>query len=42
MGEVYVTLLDIVPQEMVPHLYVFGFGVEHGVFGYAYGTGAIT
>jgi hypothetical protein len=27
---------------MIPHLYVFGSGMEHWVFSYAYGTGAIT
>jgi hypothetical protein len=27
---------------MIPHFYVFGSGVKHWVFGYAYGTGAIT
>jgi hypothetical protein len=34
--------LHIVPQEMIPHFYVFGFGVKHWSFSYAYGTGAIT
>jgi hypothetical protein len=34
--------LHIASQEMVPHFYVFGFGMKHGVFLYAYGTGAIT
>jgi hypothetical protein len=34
--------LYIVSQEMIPHLYVFGSGMEHWVFSYAYGTGAIT
>jgi hypothetical protein len=27
---------------MIPHFYVFGSGVKHWVFSYAYGTGAIT
>jgi hypothetical protein len=36
------SFFHIVPQEMIPHLYVFGSGVKHWVFGYAYGTGAIT
>jgi hypothetical protein len=27
---------------MVPHHYMFGSGVKHRVFCYAYGTGAIT
>jgi hypothetical protein len=26
---------------MIPQFYVFGSGVKHWVFGYAYGTGAI-
>jgi hypothetical protein len=34
--------IHIVSQEMVPHLYVFGSGVKHRVFLYAYGTGAFT
>jgi hypothetical protein len=32
----------IVSQEMIPHFYVFGYGMKHWVFCYAYGTGAIT
>jgi hypothetical protein len=36
------SFFHIVPQEMIPHFYVFGSGVKHWVFGYAYGTGAIT
>jgi hypothetical protein len=27
---------------MIPHFYVFGSGMKHWVFCYAYGTGAIT
>jgi hypothetical protein len=42
MDEVYVSLLKIVSLEVVPHLYMFGYGVEHGVFGNANGTRAIT
>jgi hypothetical protein len=34
--------LHIVSQEMIPHFYVFGSGMKHWVFRYAYGTGAIT
>jgi hypothetical protein len=34
--------LHIVSQEMVPHFYMFGSGLKHRVFRYAYGTGAIT
>jgi hypothetical protein len=32
MDEVYVSLLNIVSQEVVPHFYVFGSGVKHRVF----------
>jgi hypothetical protein len=42
MDEVYVSLLNIVSQEVVPHFYVFGSGVEHRVFGNTNGTRAIT
>jgi hypothetical protein len=42
MDEVYVSLLNIVSQEVVPHFYVFGFGVKHGVFGNTNSTRAIT
>jgi hypothetical protein len=41
MDDVYVSLLSIVSQEVVPHLYVFGFGVKHRVFGNTNGTRAI-
>jgi hypothetical protein len=34
--------LHIVSEEMVPHFYVFGSGMKHWVFRYAYDTGAIT
>jgi hypothetical protein len=33
MDEVYVSLLNIVSLEVVPHFYVFGYGVKHGIFG---------
>jgi hypothetical protein len=42
MDEVYVSLLNIVSQEVVPHLYMIGFEVKHGVFGNTNGTHAIT
>jgi hypothetical protein len=42
MDEVYVSLINIVFQEVVPHFYVFGSGVEHGIFGNTNGTRAIT
>jgi hypothetical protein len=42
MDEVYVSLLNIVSQEVVPHLYMFGSGVKHGVFANPNGTPAIT
>jgi hypothetical protein len=34
--------LNIVSQEMIPHFFVHGFGVEHWLVCNAYGTGAIT
>jgi hypothetical protein len=42
MNKVNVPFLIVVLQEMKTGLYVLGFGVENGVFGYTYGTGAIT
>jgi hypothetical protein len=42
MDDVYVSLLNIVSQEVVPHFYVFGSGLEHRVFGNTNGTRAIT
>jgi hypothetical protein len=42
MDEVYVSLLNIVSQKVVPHFYVFGSRVKHGVFGNTNGTRAIT
>jgi hypothetical protein len=42
MDVVYVSLLNIVSEEVVPHFYVFGSGVEHGVFDNTNGTRAIT
>jgi hypothetical protein len=42
MDEVYVSHFNIVSQEVVPHFYVFGSGVKHGVFGNINGTRAIT
>jgi hypothetical protein len=36
------SFFHIVPQEMIPHFYVFGSEVKHWVLGYAYGTSAIT
>jgi hypothetical protein len=42
MDEVYVSLLNIVSQEVVPHFYVFGSGVKHGGFGNTNGTRVIT
>jgi hypothetical protein len=40
MDEVYVSLLNIVSQKVVPHFYVFGSGVKHEVFGNTNGTRA--
>jgi hypothetical protein len=42
MDEVYVCLLNIVSQEVVPHFYVFGSRVKHGVLGNTKGTHTIT
>jgi hypothetical protein len=42
MDEVYVSLLNIVSQEVVAHFYVFGSGVMHEIFGNTNGTHAIT
>jgi hypothetical protein len=42
MNEIYVSLLSIVPDEVVPHFCKFGSGVKHGVFGNTNGTRAIT
>jgi hypothetical protein len=42
MDEVYVSLLNIISQKVVPHFYVFGSGVKHGIFGNTNGTRAIT
>jgi hypothetical protein len=42
MDEVYVSLLNIVSQEVIPHFYVFGSGVKHGVFRNTNDTHAIT
>jgi hypothetical protein len=42
MDEVYVSLLNIVSQKVVPHFYMFGSGVKHGIFGNTNGTRAIT
>jgi hypothetical protein len=42
MDVVYVPLLNIVSQKVVPHFYVFGSGVNLGIFGNTNGTRAIT
>jgi hypothetical protein len=42
MDEVYVSLINIVSQKVVPHFYVFGSGVKHEVFGNTNDTRAIT
>jgi hypothetical protein len=36
------SFLYVVPQKMIPHFYVLGFGMEHWVLCNAYGTGALT
>jgi hypothetical protein len=42
MDEVIVSLLNIVSQKVVPHFYMFGSGVKHGIFGNTNGTRSIT
>jgi hypothetical protein len=42
MDESYLPFLSIVSQKMIPHFYVFCFGMKHWVLCNAYGTGAIT
>jgi hypothetical protein len=42
MDQSYLPFLYIVSQKMIPHFYVFGFGMEHWVLCNAYGTGAAT
>jgi hypothetical protein len=42
MDEVYVSLLNIISQKVVPHFYVFGSGVKHGIFANTNGTCGIT
>ena len=42
MVQINVSFLLMVTQEVKAYLYMFGLGVENKVFGYAYGTNAIT
>jgi hypothetical protein len=42
MDEIYVSLLNIVSQQVIPYFYMFGSGVKHGFFGNTDGTRAIT
>jgi hypothetical protein len=42
MDEIYVSRLNIVSQEVVPHFYMFGSGVKHKVFGNTNVTRVIT
>jgi hypothetical protein len=42
MDQSYLSFLNIVSQKMIPHFYVFCFGMEHWVLCNAYGTSAIT
>jgi hypothetical protein len=39
MDQSYLSFLYVVPQKMVPHFYVLGFGMEHWVLCNAYDTG---
>jgi hypothetical protein len=42
MDQSYLPFLYVVSQKMVPHFYVFGFGMKNWVLCNTYGTGAIT
>jgi hypothetical protein len=42
MDQSYLSFLYVVSQKMIPHFYVFCFGMVHWVLCNAYGTGAIT
>jgi hypothetical protein len=42
MDQSYLPFLYIASQEMIPHFYVLGFGMEHWVLCNTYGTCAIT
>jgi hypothetical protein len=42
MDKSYLPFLYIVSQKMIPHFYVFCFGMEHWVLCNTYGTGAVT
>jgi hypothetical protein len=42
MDQSYLSFFYVVSQEMIPHFYVLGFGMEHWVLCNTYGTGAIT
>jgi hypothetical protein len=42
MHQSYLPFLYIVSQKMIPHFYVFGFGVEHLVLCNTYGNSAVT
>src|SRR5579859_2513241 len=40
--QINVTLLIVISQKVIPHLYVFGLGVQHRVLGNTNGSSAIT
>lgn len=42
VAKLYISLFLVISQEVVADINVLGFGVEDRVFGYVYGTGAIT
>jgi hypothetical protein len=42
MDQSYLPFLYIVSQKMIPHFYVFGFGMKHWVLCNTYGTSAVT
>jgi hypothetical protein len=41
MDQSYLPFLYVVSQKMIPHFYVFGFGMEHWVLYNTYGTGVV-
>jgi hypothetical protein len=42
MYQGYLPFFNIVSKKMIPHFYVFCFGMEHRVLCIAYGTGVVT
>jgi hypothetical protein len=42
MDQSYLPFVYVVSKKMIPHFYVFGFGMEYWVLCNTYGTGAVT